>query len=69
MAGHVVNPCNKFEEFLAHVYCGQMAGWMKLRIYSPTKLTLGEEKYIDRKVEEETTGQNYNGLFYSVGRR
>jgi len=32
------------------------------------RLRLGEE-YKERKIEEETTWQKYNGLPYSMGRR
>jgi len=31
-------------------------------------LRLGEEKKEQRKIEEETTGQKYNLLPYSIGR-
>jgi len=32
-------------------------------------LRIGEEKEEERrKIEEETTGQKYNGLSYSIGR-
>jgi len=35
---------------------------------TPEPLRLGEEKKEERKIEEETAGQKYNGLPYSIGR-
>jgi len=32
------------------------------------RLRLGEEKKIERKIEEETTGKKYNGVPYLIGR-
>jgi len=57
------------------------ASWLRYRsdvtcvevrqTYNLRRLRLGEEKMtekIERKIEEETTGQKYNGMPYYIGR-